>query len=132
MPLVFLGQQFFQTVNNLIKLSKLQNRMGQPGGGTNEGLFGGRWNASVSGYSFDMNLRQDGNRVTGNVDGGRAILDGVVTGRAMRFRYRYTDRELRGARTLVLSSNGRSFTGSYSHTDDPGNGSRRFYNGQRP
>ncbi|HEX3083817.1 MAG TPA: hypothetical protein VHP99_04780 [Pyrinomonadaceae bacterium] len=113
---------------------KLQRRMSDPSGssGNNLNSFAGEWNASVqNGYSFKMSLRQDGNRVTGTHDDNRTIIEGVVDGRTLRFRYIYKDNSTRGAGTLVLSDDGRSLSGFYSHTDDPNNGSNGSWKATR-
>lgn len=111
----------------------LQARMGQAAAaGNNTGNFAGDWNATVqNGYSFTMSLRQDGNRVTGEHDGGQTIIEGVVTGNTLRFRYQYKNSSTKGAGTLILIDNGRAFTGFYSHTDNPDDRSKGSWNGTR-
>ena len=113
---------------------KLSRQMSDPSGSSSNNLssFAGEWSAHVeNGYAFTMSLTQDGNRVSGTHDNGRTIIEGVVDGRTMRFRYRYKDSDTRGAGTLVLSDDGRSISGFYSHTDDPNNGSKGFWKGTR-
>jgi hypothetical protein len=85
--------------------------------------FTGRWKAVADGVSYSMSLTQTPKgAVTGQFsgsDGSAGNINGSVSGNTLRFRWVQSSDSQRGAGKFVLASDGRSFTGSYSFSDNP-------------
>jgi hypothetical protein len=85
--------------------------------------FTGRWKAVADGVSYSMSLTQTPKgAVTGQFsgsDGSAGNINGSVSGNTLRFRWVQSSDSQRGAGKFVLAADGRSFTGSYSFSDNP-------------
>ena len=105
-----------------------------PGKSSQGVSFAGAWTAQTGdGTAYTIGLTQSGNSVTGNYQGGDGSLGlivGSVAGNLLSFAWNQAD-GLSGYGWFTLSSDGRSFQGSYSMSQTPQkiegswNGSRR-------
>ena len=68
----------------------------------------------------DMELQQEGNKITGNYSfgGNPGTIEATIEGRVVHGQYRYRDRV--GEFTWKISEDGRSFDGNYSRTGSSG------------
>lgn len=85
------------------------------------GNFTGTWYSSVGryGYKHDLTMSQSGAEVTGSFThaSGGGSIKGTVKGRTLTFTYKYTGGEgfsETGKGTFVISSDNKTFSGSYS------------------
>lgn len=83
--------------------------------------FTGSWDATAQDAGYDMSLQQDGNSLTGSYssdDGSTGRIKGTVKGNVVRFSWTQTD-GLSGRGKFTLAADGRSFTGSFTLSDNP-------------
>ena len=83
--------------------------------------FGGRWRANADNVAYSITLMQKGSSVSGSYQGSdrsTGAINGTVNGNVLRFAWVQTDGN-RGSGKFVLSSDGRSFQGSYSLGNNP-------------
>lgn len=94
----------------------------QPAPTRSAGSFGGTWTTNWG----DMTLSQSGSQVSGSYSHSQGSLSGTVSGSVLRFRWYQKGNGNKGSGRFVLSSDGRSFSGSWSYTDDPDKNGRSW------
>ena len=106
----------------------LRSGGGGGGGGGNTGgaNFSGTWDSSEG---DTLHLTQSGDNVTGNYDHPYGKVEGTVSGKRLRFRW--TQGTDTGTGTLILSDDGRSFTGWWSRSNNPDDKSGGGWSGRR-
>ncbi len=90
--------------------------------------FRGVWDTvSSQGNKYTMVLHQDGRKVWGTYTPHDGRIEGQVTGRVFRFKWRQGNQ--RGSGRFTLSSSARAFEGTWSNSDDPDDPSGGTWNG---
>jgi len=89
------------------------------------GVFGGEWETDF-GY---MALTQSGDEVTGGYESPEGEIAGKVIGNTLRFTWIQADRK--GSGKFILSEDGNSISGQWSHSVDPEAPPEGFWRGQR-
>ena len=74
-------------------------------------------------------MRQEGNRLTGTLDGSNGTIQGEVTGKTLRFHLTYNGSI--GAGTCVITDDGKSFKGFFGNSNNTDDRSRGYWNGTK-